>query len=87
MPGGKKNNERSFFCTFFVQGGDPELGEEVVTTGGPDAGAFCVFPFIWKSKVHRSCAKVRTVSFLSLHLTVSLSLTCDKGRTIPSFLE
>ena len=32
-----------------------------MTTGGPDAGAFCVFPFIWKSKVHRSCAEVRKV--------------------------
>ena len=58
-----KSIEIVIFLTLFFQGGDPELGEEVVTTGGPDAGAFCVFPFIWKSKVHRSCAKVRTVSF------------------------
>ena len=83
----KSNEIVMFFLTLFFQGGDPELGEEVVTIGGPDVGAFCVFPFIWKSKVHRSCAKVRTVSFLSLHLTVSLSLSCDKLRTIPSFLE
>ena len=45
----------------FFQGGDPESGEEVLTTGGPDVGAFCVFPFIWKSKVYRSCAMVRKV--------------------------
>ena len=86
MPGGTIISD-VFVLQIFFKGGDPELGEEVVTTGGPDAGAFCVFPFIWKSKVHRSCAKVRRVSFLSLHLTVSLSLSCDKVRIIPSFLK
>ena len=51
----------TYFLVSVFQGGDPESGEEVVTKGGPDSGAFCVFPFIWKSKVYRSCAMVRKV--------------------------
>ena len=59
MPGNYYIVKAKTNCVLIFQGGDPESGEEVITTGGPDAGAFCVFPFIWKSKVFRSCARVR----------------------------
>ena len=47
-----------------------------MTTGGPDSGSFCVFPFIWKSKVYRSCALV------SKAFTVNTISCSDHGSMI-----